>query len=340
MDSLTHTVIGACIGDAVAGKKMGKKAMLWGALANNLPDIDVVTSLWMSQADSLLAHRGFTHSILFAVLATPLLSWFFHRRFIRHNILFNDWLLLFGSNLFIHIGIDAFTAYGTAWFEPFSHDRVSMNLIFVADLLYTLPFLLVAIILMAISKHHPRRVFWQRFAILLNLIYVGFALRNKIDVDQAARDAFKSQRITTVDYFTTPTPLNNFLWYIVGKTDEGYYLGYRSILDECEVSPMHYVSRNDSLLIPYRDLHEVKQLIRFSEGFYSLSSMDSTVVLNDLRFGQTGGWYKPDAPFVFRYALSENANNDLVIQRGRMEASSGEAIRQILRRISGCPTVQ
>jgi len=89
MDSLTHTVIGACIGDAVAGKKMGKKAMLWGALANNLPDIDVVTSLWMSQADSLLAHRGFTHSILFAVLATPLLSWFFHRRFIRHNIPFN-----------------------------------------------------------------------------------------------------------------------------------------------------------------------------------------------------------------------------------------------------------
>jgi len=84
----------------------------------------------------------------------------------------------------------------------------------------------------------------------------------------------------------------------------------------------------------------VKQLIRFSEGFYSLSSMDSTVVLNDLRFGQTGGWYKPDAPFVFRYALSENANNDLVIQRGRMEASSGEAIRQLLRRISGCPTVQ
>ena len=77
MDSLTHTVIGACIGDAIAGKKIGKKAMLWGAIANNIPDIDVITSLYMNQADSLLAHRGFTHSILFALLLSPLLAFLF-----------------------------------------------------------------------------------------------------------------------------------------------------------------------------------------------------------------------------------------------------------------------
>ena len=61
MDSLTHTVLGACLGQLIAGKKIGKKAMLWGAIANNIPDIDVITSAWMGQADSLLAHRGFTH---------------------------------------------------------------------------------------------------------------------------------------------------------------------------------------------------------------------------------------------------------------------------------------
>ena len=57
MDSLTHTVLGACLGQVIAGKKIGKKAMLWGAIANNIPDIDVITSAWMGQADSLLAHR-------------------------------------------------------------------------------------------------------------------------------------------------------------------------------------------------------------------------------------------------------------------------------------------
>src|SRR5262245_6612882 len=124
MDSLTHTVLGACIGEAIAGKKIGKKAMLWGALANNLPDIDVVTSLWMNHADSLLAHRGFTHSILFALLISPLLAFCF-TRYSRLALTFKDWLLIFGTGAFSHILMDAMTSYGTGWFEPFSHRRVS-----------------------------------------------------------------------------------------------------------------------------------------------------------------------------------------------------------------------
>ena len=69
MDSLTHTLLGACLGEVIAGKKIGKKAMLIGAIANNIPDIDVLSSLWMSQPDSLLAHRGFTHSVLFILFS-------------------------------------------------------------------------------------------------------------------------------------------------------------------------------------------------------------------------------------------------------------------------------
>ena len=42
MDSLTHIVLGAAIGEAMLGKKIGKKGILWGALAASLPDIDVL----------------------------------------------------------------------------------------------------------------------------------------------------------------------------------------------------------------------------------------------------------------------------------------------------------
>jgi len=41
MDSLTHLALGACVGEAFFDKKIGKKALLWGALANSLPDIDL-----------------------------------------------------------------------------------------------------------------------------------------------------------------------------------------------------------------------------------------------------------------------------------------------------------
>ncbi|MFM2135976.1 MAG: hypothetical protein RL021_1376 [Bacteroidota bacterium] len=335
MDTLTHTVLGACLGDAIAGKKMGKRAMVWGALANNLPDIDVVTSLWMSQADGLLAHRGFTHSFLFALVMTPVMAVPLYRRFIHYNYSVWDWILLFGSGLFTHVLIDALTVYGTGWFEPFSNRRVSLNILFVADLLYTLPFLVAAVVLVSLRRNHPRRAFWQRLAILLNVVYLGFAIRNKIDTDQGALDSFKAQHIRPVDYFSTPTPLNNLLWYVVAADENGYYIGYRSILDDFEMPPLRFVARNDSLLDAYFADPEVRKLIRFSDGFYSISKENGQVYLSDLRFGQVGGWYQPDAPFVFRYALAAGANNDLVIQKGRMEALSSESVHALWRRMLG-----
>ena len=41
MDSLTHLVLGAAIGEAVLGKKIGRKAMLWGVLADTIPAVTV-----------------------------------------------------------------------------------------------------------------------------------------------------------------------------------------------------------------------------------------------------------------------------------------------------------
>ena len=79
MDSITHIALGACMGEAFAGKKLGKKAMLWGALAQSIPDIDFVASFWMDTSSNLLAHRGFTHSFLFCVIAALFLAFFAER---------------------------------------------------------------------------------------------------------------------------------------------------------------------------------------------------------------------------------------------------------------------
>src|SRR5206468_3008426 len=117
MDTITHTVLGACLGEVIAGKKLGKKAMLYGILANNIPDVDVVTSFWMNNVDRLLAHRGFTHSILFALFCIPLLAFIAVKLSKKKLLSFNQWMLLFGTGIFTHIFIDAFTVYGTGWFE-------------------------------------------------------------------------------------------------------------------------------------------------------------------------------------------------------------------------------
>src|SRR5689334_8277441 len=131
MDNITHAVLGTAIGEAVAGKKLGKKAMLWGAIAGNIPDIDVFFAPFQSVPDSLLSHRALSHSILFCVAATLLLSWWMKRWKRSGSDDFNLWLLIFSTGLFSHILIDACTSYGTGWFEPFSHYRVTFNTLFI-----------------------------------------------------------------------------------------------------------------------------------------------------------------------------------------------------------------
>ena len=38
MDSVTQIVLGAAVGELVLGRKVGNKAILWGAIAGTIPD--------------------------------------------------------------------------------------------------------------------------------------------------------------------------------------------------------------------------------------------------------------------------------------------------------------
>ena len=133
MDSITHIALGACMGEAFLDKKLGKKAMIWGALAQSVPDVDFIASFWMNTASNLLAHRGFTHSFLFVAIISVFFALLAERWHRPHNITFRKWLQFFGGVIFMHVFIDAFNNYGVGWFEPFSHKRISFHTIYVAD---------------------------------------------------------------------------------------------------------------------------------------------------------------------------------------------------------------
>ena len=71
MDSLTQIVLGAAVGEAVLGKKVGNKAMLYGAIAGTIPDLDVISSFFTDTVTALEIHRGFTHSVFFLLYLPP-----------------------------------------------------------------------------------------------------------------------------------------------------------------------------------------------------------------------------------------------------------------------------
>src|SRR6266567_8568264 len=156
MDSITHIVLGATVGDALLGRRLGKKAMLLGALAQSLPDIDFIASSWLDTSHDVAAHRGITHSLLFVIVVGLLLALAAERRWRHAGISPGRWVFFFILQLWIHIFLDAFNAYGTGWFEPFSHYRVSFNVLFVADPFYSV-WLGISFLALLILKRGDRR---------------------------------------------------------------------------------------------------------------------------------------------------------------------------------------
>ena len=76
MDSLTQIVLGAACGEIALGKKIGNKALLFGAIGGTIPDLDVFVGRWIysNEIDIMAFHRGFMHSIVFATLAAFITS--------------------------------------------------------------------------------------------------------------------------------------------------------------------------------------------------------------------------------------------------------------------------
>lgn len=336
MDSITHIALGAVVGEAIAGKALGKRAMLIGAIAQSIPDIDFLAAFWLPAADNLLAHRGFTHSFLFCALVSTSLAIGAQRWHKHHNIKLSRWIFFFGIEILLHLVLDACNAYGVGWFEPFSHERISFNILFVVDPFYSI-WLAISLVMLALldSQSHSRK-FWIGFGLVISSAYFLHAISNKIMVTRETKTALLRQHIPYQRMLTTPTPLNSWLWYVVVEDTAGFYTAYRSTADgKHEGLNFTFTTKQHNLLAPFETVDAARQLKRFSQGYYTLEHQGDTVIFNDLRFGQIAGWENPKAKFVFHYYLNYPEANLLVIQRGRFSSWNRKTFGAMVHRIRG-----
>ena len=336
MDTITHIVLGACIGEVMAGKVLGKRALVLGAIGQSIPDVDFIPQLWLGTSDDLLAHRGFTHSILFGIIMTLVLSVISWKLYPNRPISRVRWLLLFSVNIFSHVFIDTFNAYGTGWFEPFNSHRFSFHVLYVADPFFSIGAFLGFLFLVIAALTHKRRHWAAWLGIGLATIYLLYALFNKVSVDRDLRRELADKNIPVErgSYILTPSPFNSWLWYAVIKDKDGFWVGYRSVFDS-KPSQLTWFPKNDALLLRVKDQDEVDDLKRFASGFYTVENSNDTTVFNVLRFGQVIGWYDPHEKFTFHYFLDKPGANDLIVQRGRFEGWNRKTFRVFLKRIKG-----
>ena len=157
----------------------------------------------------------------------------------------------------------------------------------------------------------------------------------KIKIDANVKQSLQVQNINYTEYFTTPAPFQNSLWYVVAGNKEGFYVGYKSIFDTKKTVDFTYFPRNNYLLETIENKENVYKLKRFSQNFYTIEKWNDTLVFNDLRFGQMKGWENPKGKFVFHYFLHKDFDNTLVVQRGRFVGWNKKTVASLFERMKG-----
>lgn len=350
MDSLTQIVLGAAVGEVVLGKKVGNRAMVWGAIAGTIPDLDILANLFMHPIEALAVHRGISHSVFFAVLFPWLIGWMTHRYYakdLQNNLVFNlilkgiigifiigfinavafeivqgipwttllitltilgiylwraygqkdlhrsecdasylDWVKLHFWAIFTHPLLDSCTTYGTQLFQPFSDYRVGFNNVAVADPAYTAPFLVCVVIASFFIKSSKWRWRVNILGLVLSSAYLIWTVYNKQQVNKMFERSWENAGMEYDRYMTSPTILNNVLWYGVAQKDDEFYTGFYSLMDEEPlITDIQTTKQNEYLIADYEDERFIEIVKWFSNEYYCVEEKEDQLVMKDLRFG-------------------------------------------------------
>lgn len=334
MDSLTQIVLGAAVGEAAIGKKVGNWAMLWGAVAGTIPDLDIISFHFTDNITALEIHRGFTHSIVFSVVFAPIFGFIISKIHSKLNANWKDWTLLMFLGFFTHSLLDAHTTWGTQLLWPLDY-RFAYKNIFVIDPLYTLPFLFFVILSMCYKKENPTRRKYNRLGLTISSIYMVLTLVFKWIGYEKFITALANQQIDYKAIATRPTPLNAILWGANVELKDAYIIGYYSLFDKSEVQFSEEIPKNHHLLKELLHEKKIQQLIKITEGWYAVEQNGDSLIFKDLRFGQND-INNIKSNFVFSFELFYDENGEFQAREQSKDIKDGKLLlKALLTRING-----
>ncbi|MCW4152539.1 metal-dependent hydrolase [Halomonas sp. 18H] len=301
MDSVTQAALGATIGGVVLGRRLGRRAILFGAVLGTLPDLDVVIDYGDAVAN-VTQHRGFSHSLfVLAGLATALAllsRWLTPWR----DIGAGRWLAFFGLCLLTHPLLDALTAYGTQIWWPLTVRPSAEPLVFIIDPFFSLPLLIGIIIAMFTGngRRAPTR------GLTLSCVYLLAALGAKSLVEHRLEPVLAERGLISAPRMVQPTPFNILLWRATIVEGDRYHESLIGVLDGGQPPYLETFSRGAELEPVAMGSAAGKRLDWFAGPFlrYDTATLENRQVLmaTDLRLGFPG--FQP-----FNFALAERQSD-------------------------------
>jgi inner membrane protein len=325
MDSVSQIALGAAVGEACLGKKIGNRAMFYGAIAGTIPDLDVFIGKYYSAVRALELHRGFSHSFIFCIIAAPILGVLLRKLYWRKfgQVSFFDWTMMFFMGLATHPVLDCFTTWGTQIFWPME-TRVAFKSIFVIDPVYTVPLLLCLVFAMRKPKESRKRARYNWFGLGFSCSYLMLTLVLHAQGFNGVKESLNKQGISYKRLEVRPTPFNSLLWASTVERDEDYLIGYYSLLRPNEKVNFISYPKNWHLLKDYLSHDELLRLTKITKNYYTVIDGGDYLQLNDLRFGNRS-INKKDDRFIFSYKVPKVADKSFMITEIKTKPNKEEA---------------
>lgn len=332
MDSLSQIVLGAAVGEATLGNRVGRKAAAWGAVFGTLPDLDVLANPFLDAVQALAFHRSVSHSFLFALLAAPVFGVLLQRLHRSRETSWPSWALLVGLCIVTHFLLDLFTVYGTQIFWPFTDHPYGLDAVFIIDPLYTVPLLTSVVVALTFRKH--RRI--VVLGLVLSTVYLGWAVSAKSMANRAFRAAYADSGIHVERMMSGPAPLNTMLWTGLALSQDTLWATTWSLLDDGPPTRMVPIPRRTDLLSGHLNDRGVARLDWFSKGWWIADSSTTGLAIIDPRFGRSDLFLGSGGRYTFRFELIPDTTGryHTFSELAPNVDNAGEILRTMMQRLA------
>ena len=310
MDPLTHGFLGATIGQAAFGRRLGWRGVVAAATAAMLPDLDIVMNATGPMGEWLY-HRSITHALWFAPVLAALLGHAAARGRAEPagggtpmERLLGDgrrrtWTLLFLLTLLSHPLLDWCTSYGTQLLAPFSNRRFALDAVAIIDPAYSLA-LVAALVVGAwrgVGSAGARSA--AAAVLVLTTAYLLYGLGLNGAAEAQARAELASEGVHAAEVRAYPTLLQLYLRRIVVREGDDVRVGWLSLWSPRTIEWQRFTAARDPLVTAARETDEGRLLEWFAMGQTAAALHGSTtgtvVEIDDLRYGfpsrpQEGLW--------------------------------------------------
>lgn len=293
MDNLTHSLIGAALGQAGLKRKTGlaMPALIIGA---NLPDVDAACFFWLEGTEHLGFRRGITHGppamLLLPLILAALLWWFDRWQAARGKrpegllpVSFKWLYLLSLIGCLSHPLFDWFNNYGVRVLEPFSSTWFYGDTLFIIDI-----WILIALGIGVWRSHKAERagvLTWKapaQIALIVMTAYIGA----NVAISRTAAAAVRAIEPQAHMAVTNPLPITFWRRDVLWRSGDGFYGNIPCIFTSCQRYPhtIRKTSMADPRIVEWSKGSPQAEAFLFWSRMPVAELHDDHIVLRDQRF--------------------------------------------------------